>query len=160
MEMVYLTHDGLDKLKQELRHLLHVARSEATADLATARAHGDLSENAEYDAAREKLAKIDVQIGDLQGKLSRVHIIDENSLGTDEVRILSRVTLENLSNGSKIDYTIVDPLQADPSKRLISVKSPIGKGLLGKRVDDEVTIEVPSGEICFKVLDIERARGI
>ncbi|MDP8238982.1 MAG: transcription elongation factor GreA [Candidatus Hatepunaea meridiana] len=160
MGTVYLTHEGLNKLKIELRELVKVIRPEATIDLATAREHGDLSENAEYDAARENLNDIDRRIYELQKNLSNVEIIEENSIRSDEIRVLCKVMLENLGNGSKIDYTLVDPLQSDPAKKRISLKSPIGKGLLGKRVGDEVTINVPSGKIHFKVLSIDRVNGL
>ena len=157
---VYLTHEGLDKLKSDLEHLVKVVRPRATEQMAAARAHGDLSENAEFDAARDNLAEITRRINNLQQKLSNVVLIDDDNIGKDEVRILSCVTLENTQNASKIDYTLVDPLQSDPVKRLISVQSPIGKGLLGKKVGDEVTINVPSGKIRFKVLAIKRITGI
>jgi len=159
-EAVYLTHDGLDKLKSDLEHLVKVVRPEATEQLAAARAHGDLSENAEYDAARDNLSEITRRISELQKKLSNVVLIEDDNIGRDDVRILSCVTLENSKNGSKNDYTLVDPLQSDPAKNLISVKSPIGKGLLGKKVGDEVTINIPSGEIHFKILAIRRITGI
>jgi transcription elongation factor GreA len=159
-ETVYLTREGLDKLKNDLEHLVKVVRPKATEQMAAARAHGDLMENAEYDAARDNLSDITRRISELQQKLSKVELLDDHSIGRDDVRILSRVTLEDARNGSKIFYTIVDPLQSDPTKGLISVQSPIGKGLLGKKVGDEVTINVPSGEIHLKVLEIERSTGI
>lgn len=160
MDNVYLTRIGLGKLMRDLEHLVKVIRPEATVDLASAREHGDLSENAEYDAARENVADIDRRIAELQQKLSSVTIIEENSISNHEARILSKVTLQNMADGSKIDYTLVDPLQTDPTKQRISVKSPIGKGLLGKRVNDEVIIDVPSGKMHFKVLALERITGI
>ena len=156
METVYLTRVGLGKLTRDLEHLVKVIRPEATANLASAREHGDLSENAEYDAARENIADIDRRIVELQQNLSNVTIIEADSISNHEVRILSKVTLQNMVDGSKTDYTLVDPLQTDPEKQRISVKSPIGKGLLGKRVNDEVIIDVPSGKIHFKVLALER----
>ncbi len=159
-ETVYLSREGLERLRSELEHLMMEVRPQATEQLARAREHGDLSENAEFDAARENLTKITRRISDLQRKLSKVEIIEEHKIEKDEVRILSRVTLENVSDGSKADYTIVDPLQSDPRKRFISVKSPIGKGLLGKRVGDEVRVAIPTGEIHFRVLSIERSTGL
>ncbi len=159
-ETVYLTQEGLKKLRQDLEHLIKEVRPAATAQLEEARAHGDLSDNAEYDAARENIASIDRRITELQLKLSRVQIIDENELNTDEARILSRVTLLNLNKGGEVEYILVDSLQADPMRRMISVKSPIGKGLLGKQVGDEVTIDTPSGKVGFRVLSIERMRGL
>jgi len=159
-ETVYLTREGLDKLKSDLEYLMKEVRPKATEQMAAARAHGDLMENAEYDAARDNLHEITRRISEFQQKLSKVELLDDDSIGRDEVRILSCVKLEDSRNGRKIEYTIVDPLQSDPSKGLISVQSPIGKGLLGKKVGDNVTINVPSGEICFKVLEIARSTGI
>ena len=160
MDMVYLTHEGLNKLKRELEHLVKVVLPQATEQLAKAREHGDLMENAEFDAARENLSEITRRISELHKKLARVEILEVGNISKDEIRILSRVTLENVINGTKVDYTLVDPLQSDPQKKLISVKSPIGKGLLGKKVGDLVTINVPTGEIRFRVLAIERSTGL
>ncbi|MCF7811667.1 transcription elongation factor GreA [bacterium] len=156
MDRVYLSHDGLARLKRELKRLVEVVRPEVTRSLSTARDHGDLSENAEYDAAKEKLADVDRQIGELQNKLTRVEIIDADSMKSDEIRIHSRAILLNKNNNKKVTYTLVDPLQSDPAKGLISMKSPIGKGLLGKKVGDIAKINVPSGVIDFEVLTIER----
>ena len=160
MEQVYLSREGLEKLKKDLEHLVKVVRPEAVVKLAEAREHGDLSENAEYDAARENIREIDRRIVELQRSLSRVHIVENDKVSKDEVRILCRVTLLNVEKGIQVDYTLVDPLQTDPSKRLISVKSPIGKGLLGKKVGDEAVIKTPSGNIHLKVLAIERTTGL
>ena len=156
MDRVYLSHEGLARLKKELKNLLEVIRPEVTKSLSTARDHGDLSENAEYDAAKEKLANVDRQIGELQHKLSKVEIIDASSMKSDEIRIHSRAILLNKKNKKKVTYTLVDPLQSDPAKGLISMKSPIGKGLLGKKVGDIASIEVPSGLIELEILAIER----
>jgi len=160
MDTVYLTRDGLEKLRKELERLVKVVRPEATVQLTVARAHGDLSENAEYDAAKDNLATIDRKIGDLQTQLSRVQILEESDLSDGEVRILSVVTLLELGKNREVRYTLVDPLQADPMQNLISVKSPIGKGLLGKKVGEEASITIPSGEIRFRVVAIERSKGL
>jgi len=160
MENIYLTHDGLDKLRKELDRLVNIERPAVGADLAQAREKGDLSENAEFAAAREKLMDVDRQIVDLQQKIVRVQILDENDLKSDEVRILSKVKITNLNNNKEFDYTIVDPVQADPAKRLISFKSPIAKGLLGKKVGDEVTISIPSGNVTFRIQSIEIGQGL
>ena len=160
MERVYLTHEGLEKLRRTLDNLTNTVRPKVAASLTEARSKGDLSENAEYDAAREELASVDRQISEIQSKFSRVQIIDSDAMGTDEVRILSSVTLLNLNRNTQVKYTIVDPLQADPAKYLISIQSPIAKGLLGKKVGDRVTIEVPSGELNLEVLEIERSEGL
>ncbi len=160
MDNVYLTREGLEKLRSELERLVKIVLPQATEDLATAREHGDLSENAEYDAARENLADINRRITDLQVKLSKVEIIDRDELGVDEVRILNKVTLLNKKNNARVIYTLVDPLQSDPAKGRRTLKSPIGKGLLGKKIGDEVEIKIPSGTIHFKVLTIELETGI
>jgi len=160
MEQVYLSREGLEKLKKDLEHLVKVVRPEAVVKLAEAREHGDLSENADYDAARENIREIDRRIVELQRSLSRVHIVENDKVSKDEVRILCRVTLLYVEKGIQVDYTLVDPLQTDPSKKLISVKSPIGKGLLGKKVGDEAVIKTPSGKTHLKVLAIERTTGL
>ncbi len=160
MEHVYLTHDGLEKLRRDFNRLVNEVRPKAAQALAEAREKGDLSENAEYDAAREELSSIDRQIGEMQKKFPRVQLIDQDQVGTEEVRILTRVTLLNTQNDKEVKYTIVDPLQADPMKTLISVKSPIAEGLLGKKVGEEASIDVPSGTLNLRVVNIERAEGL
>lgn len=160
MDNVYLTHEGHEKLRCDFNRLVNDIRPKAAQALADAREKGDLSENAEFDAAREELASIDRQIAEMQKKLSRVQLIDQDSVGTAEVRILTRVTLLNVKNNKEVRYTIVDPLQADPMKFLISVKSPIAEGLLGKKVGEETAIKVPSGTLTLKIVSIERAEGL
>jgi len=160
MEKVYLTREGLEKQRKELEILVRENRPEAVHQLAVARAHGDLSENAEYDAAREKLGDIDRRIGDLQQKLSRVQIIDQEDMASDEVRILSKVKLKNVTSNLVFEYTLVDPMQSNPSLKLISVQSPIGSGLLGKKVGDVVEIDVPSGKLNLRIEEINRSEGL
>ncbi len=160
MERVYLTREGLERQRKELEALLKENRPEAVHQLAVARAHGDLSENAEYDAAREKLTGIDRRIADLQQKLVRVQIIDQEDMASDEVHILSKVKLKNVDNGSIFEYTLVDPLQSNPSLKLISIQSPIGAGLLGKKVGDVVAIDVPSGQLSLRIEEINRSEGL
>ncbi len=160
MDTVYLTPKGLDKLRNDLNHLMKVVRPEAAQELATAREKGDLSENAEYDAAREKLTSIDRQIASLYSKLSNVQILEGDNRAHSEVRILSQVLMKNMKNGKEIEYILVDPIQAEPAKMLISVKSPIAKGLLGKSVGDEVVINIPSGAVTFRILEIKASEGL
>lgn len=160
MEPVYLTREGLEKVRQELERLLKVVRPEVTAQLVSARELGDLSENAEYHAAKERLARIDRQIADLQRKLNYVRLVDQNELADDEVRIFSRVTVVNIETNQQHTYTLVDPLQASPAQKLISVRSPIGEALLGHKVGDEIDIKVPSGTLRLRVIAIERAQGV
>ncbi len=154
-ERIYLTHEGVKKLRAELDELVNVIRPEATIDLSQAREKGDLSENAEYDAARARLTEIDRQIGQLQAKFQNLQIIDESVLNSDEVRILSKVKILNTKNNMEMEYTIVDPIQANLPKKLLSIKSPIAQGLLGKKVGDETTISIPAGEVIFKIISIE-----
>ncbi|MBT7616113.1 MAG: transcription elongation factor GreA [Calditrichaeota bacterium] len=154
-EPSYLTHEGVKKLRAELDELVNKIRPVATADLAQAREKGDLSENAEYDAARLRLREIDDLIGELGRKFNNLHIIDESVLNSDEVRILSKVKIRNLKNNIEMEYTVVDPMQANPAKHLLSLKSPIVQGLLGKKVGDEAVIAIPSGEVTFKIISIE-----
>jgi len=160
LDTIYLTHEGLNKLRLELDRLVNRVRPQATRELKAARQKGDLSENAEYDAAREKLADIDRRIGVLQQQFSRIQILEEKDLQSEEVRILTRVRAKNINNGVEVDYTLVDSVQADPARRLISVKSPIARGLLGKKIGDIATIDTPSGKIELHIIAIERSEGI
>jgi len=160
METIYLTHAGADKLRKELDNLVNVERPIATEDLAQARAKGDLSENAEYDAARNKLIDLDRQIGVLQAKFAFIQIVDESKLNSKEVRILSLVKITNIKTNQSMSFTLVDPVQSDPQKNLLSFKSPIGKGILGKRVGDIAPIEVPAGIIEMRIDSIERSSAV
>jgi len=141
METIYLTHAGADKLRKELDNLVNVERPIATEDLAQARAKGDLSENAEYDAARNKLIDLDRQIGVLQAKFAFIQIVDESKLNSKEVRILSLVKITNIKTNQSMSFTLVDPVQSDPQKNLLSFKSPIGKGILGKLPQSKFLLE-------------------
>jgi len=160
MESIYLTHAGADKLRKDLDNLVNILRPEATEDLAVARAKGDLSENAEYDAARERLAELDRQIGELQAKFAYIQIVDESQINSDEVRILSTVKITNLKTNKSMSITLVDPVQSDPQKNLLSFKSPIGNGILGKKVGDIAQIEVPAGVIEMRIESIERSTEV
>ena len=160
METIYLTHAGADKLRKELDNLVNVERPIATEDLAQARAKGDLSENAEYDAARNKLIDLDRQIGVLQAKFAFIQIVDESKLNSKEVRILSLVKITNIKTNQSMSFTLVDPVQSDPQKNLLSFKSPIGKGILGKKVGDIAPIEVPAGIIEMRIDSIERSSAV
>ncbi|MBM3329094.1 MAG: transcription elongation factor GreA [Calditrichaeota bacterium] len=160
MDRVYLTREGLERMRLDLENLLKVVRPEATQQLSQARELGDLSENAEYHAAREKLASVDRMIADLQRKLTNVELIEQGSINTSEVRIFSKVKLRNVETQGTMEWTLVDPSQANPNQQLISVKSPIGQGLLGKSVGDIAEIEVPAGRIKLQVEEIVRAEGI
>ena len=152
----YLTQEGMDKLKKELDHMKRVERPSISAQIAEARDKGDLSENAEYDAAKEAQGLLELKISKLETTLSDAVVIDESQLDTDRVLILSKVKLRNQANGMEVEYTIVPEKEANLKAKKISVESPIGKGLLGKRIGEVAAIEVPNGVINFEVLDIGR----
>lgn len=155
MSTVYLTREGLVKLEAELRHITEVKRPEITRRLEEARKHGDLAENAEYDAAREELHNIDRQIHRLSETLSRVQIVDAKMIGSDSVRILNRVRLKDLDNGDEFTYTLVSPEEMDIDNGKISVKSPVGTALLGKKPGEVAEFTVPAGQKRWKILEIK-----
>ena len=153
---IYLTKDGLEKLKKELDHLKRVERPAISAQIAEARDKGDLSENAEYDAAKEAQGLLELKISKMEATLSEAVVIDESQLEKDKILILSKVKLKNLANGMEVEYTIVPENEADLKEKKISVESPIGKGLLGKKKGDVAEIQVPSGTMKFEVVEIGR----
>ena len=150
----YFTEEGLKKLKDELNLLKTKGRAEIASQIAEARDKGDLSENAEYDAAKEAQGLHELKISKLEESISNARVIDESEINTDKVSILSKVKVLNLSFNKEFEYTIVSEEESDLQQGKISVQSPIGKGLLGKKKDEEVSIDVPSGEIKFKILNI------
>ena len=152
----YLTQAGIDKLKKELDHLKRVERPAISQQIADARDKGDLSENAEYDAAKEAQGLLELKISKMEAMLSDAVVIDESKLDTDKVLILSKVKLKNQSNGMEVEYTLVPENEADLKAKKISVESPIGKGLLGKKVGEIAEIQVPNGIVKFKVVTIGR----
>ncbi len=152
----YLTQEGLDKLRKELDHLKRVERPAISQQIAEARDKGDLSENAEYDAAKEAQGLLELKISKLEATLSDAVVIDESKLDTDKVLILSKVKLKNQANGMEFEYTIVPENEADLKAKKISVESPIGKGLLGKKQGDLAEIQIPNGIVRFEVLAISR----
>ena len=152
----YYTAEGLKKLKEELNHLKDVERPKASNAIAEARDKGDLSENAEYDAAKEAQGMLEMRISKLEETLSNARVIDESQLDNSKVLVLSKVKIKNQVNNMIVDYTIVADGEADLLKGKISVNSPIGKGLLGKSVGEIAKINVPSGIINFQVLEITR----
>jgi transcription elongation factor GreA len=153
----YYTAEGLKKLKDELNHLRDVERPKASQAIADARDKGDLSENAEYDAAKEAQGLLELKIAKMEETLSHARLIDESQLDTSKVLVLSTVKLKNLNNGMEMKYTLVAESEADLKKGKISVSSPIGKGLLGKTVGETAEIVVPNGTLKFKVVEISRA---
>ncbi len=154
-DRIYLTRDGYNRLKEELQKLSTQTRSEVLEKIAEARSHGDLSENAEYDAAREEQSQLEAKIGDLENKLASATILDPKQIKTDRVYILTSVKLRNLDDENEIiEYTLVSSEEADSDLGKISVRSPVGRALIGKSVGDKVTIIVPKGELHYEILDI------
>jgi transcription elongation factor GreA len=156
-DVVYLTRKRLRELEEELRDLKLNGRKQIAQDIAEARGHGDLSENAEYDAAKEAQQHLERKIAQLEITLSRARIIESKDLPNDKVYILSTVTIRDLKTSEETAYTLVSNEEADFEDRKISVSSPIGKALLGKKLHDVVKIKVPAGILEYKVIDITRA---
>ena len=152
----YYTEEGLKKLRQELNTLRDIERPKISNAIAEARDKGDLSENAEYDAAKEAQGMLEMKISKLEETLAGARLIDESQLDTSKVLVLSKVKIKNMSNNMEIDYMIVADGEADLASGKVSVNSPIGKGLLGKSVGDIAEIDVPSGTLKFKILKISR----
>lgn len=155
-QVAYYTEEGLQKLKDELRHMKSVQRPAISQQIAEARDKGDLSENAEYDAAKEAQGLLEAKISKLETLIANARLIDESQIDNSRVFILSRVKIKNLNNGATMDYTLVAENEANLAEKIISVDSPIGKGLLGKEVGDIAEVEVPAGLIKFEVLEISR----
>jgi transcription elongation factor GreA len=152
----YVTEEGLQKLKDELDHLMNVERPAISKQIADARDKGDLSENAEYDAAKEAQGMLEMKISKLKESLANLRILDESKIDTSKVQILNKVKIMNRKNNSTMVYTIVSESEADLKIGKISVNTPIAKGLLGKKVGDVVEINVPSGVIPFEIVEISR----
>lgn len=152
----YYTAEGLKKLREELNHLKDVERPRASQAIAEARDKGDLSENAEYDAAKEAQGMLEMKISKLEETLSGARVIDESQLDVSKVLVLSKVRIKNLNNNMEMNYTLVAESEADLKTGKISVNSPIGKGLLGKAVGDVAEVTVPNGTLKFEILSIER----
>jgi len=153
-DIIYLSKKGYDDLKDELNKLKTVDRPNVINQIAEARDKGDLSENAEYDAAKEAQGLLEARIAKLEVDLSNSRVIDESKLDNSKVSLLSIVTIKNLANNSEMSYTIVSESEADLSQKKISASSPIGKGLIGKEVGDIADIVVPNGTIQFEILKI------
>ncbi|MDA8591644.1 transcription elongation factor GreA [Flavobacteriaceae bacterium] len=152
----YYTAEGLKKLRDELQQLKDVERVKASKAIAEARDKGDLSENAEYDAAKEAQGMLEMRISKLEDTLAGARLIDESQLDTSKALVLSNVKIKNQSNGMELTYLLVADGEADLAAGKISVNSPIGKGLLGKSVGDIAEIQVPNGVIKFEILEITR----
>ena len=152
----YYTEEGLKKLRAELDKLRDIERPKASQAIAEARDKGDLSENAEYDAAKEAQGMLEMQIAKLENTLANARIINESELDTSKVLVLSTVEVKNKANGAQMKYTLVAQSEADLKSGKISVDSPIGKGLLGKKVGDLAIITVPNGSIELEIVSIAR----
>lgn len=153
-EITYLTKSGYEKLKAEVEDLKSNGRAEVARAIAEARDKGDLSENAEYDAAKDAQGMLEMKINELEKALSSARIIDESTLDTSKVTVLSKVKLKNHKINKEVEYMLVSGTEADLKAGKISVTSPIGKGLLGKKVGEVAEIETPAGILKLEVLDI------
>ena len=156
MSITYLTEDGFKKLQDELTHLKTVQRPLISKQIAEARDKGDLSENAEYDAAKDAQGLLELKISKMEELLSSARIVDESKIDTSKVSILSKVKIKNLANKQEVTYTLVAENEADLKAGKISVTSPIGKGLLGKKKGEIAEITVPSGKLKFEIVSIDR----
>jgi len=152
----YYTAEGLKKLRDELNQLRDVERPRASQAIAEARDKGDLSENAEYDAAKEAQGLLEMKIAKLEEVYANARLIDESQLDTSKILVHSNVKIKNLTNGAEMKYKLVAQSEADLKTGKISVDSPIGKGLLGKKVGDIAEVQVPNGTLKFEILDISR----
>ncbi len=152
----YYTEEGLKKLKEELEHMKNVERPKISQQIAEAREKGDLSENAEYDAAKEAQGLLEMKISKLETLIANARIIDESQLDTSKALILSKVKIKNLANNAIMEYTLVSEKEANLKEKKISVDSPIGKGLLGKKVGEIAEVQAPNGIIKFEIIEISR----
>ena len=152
----YYTAEGLKKLREELNYLKDVERPRASQAIGEARDKGAVSENAEYDAAKEAQGMLEMKISKMEETLANARVIDESQLDVSKVLVLSKVRIKNLANNMEMNYTLVAESEADLKYGKISVSSPIGKGLLGKEVGDVAEVSVPSGKIKFEILSIDR----
>jgi len=150
----YLTREGYDKLKAELEEMKTNGRKEVAGAIAEARDKGDLSENAEYDAAKDAQGMLELRINELEKVLANSRILDESQLDISKVTVLSNVTIKNLKTGKQLKYKLVSESEADLKAKKISVSSPMGQGLLGKAIGEVALVETPSGNLEFEVVDI------
>jgi len=155
-DVAYYTKEGLDKLKEELQYLKTTGRANISNAIAEARDKGDLSENAEYDAAKEAQGHHEAKISKMEEALANGRLLDESKIDTSKVLALSKVTIKNLKNNATMTYQLVSESEADLKAGKISVASPIAKGLLGKKVGDKTEITVPAGKIEFEIMEISR----
>lgn len=154
MAITYMTKEGYKKKMEEIAYLESVERPKISAAIAEARDKGDLSENAEYDAAKEAQGMLEMRIAQLKDLVANARIIDESNLNTDEVQILNKVKIKNVANGMVMEYTIVADSEANLKEKKIASSTPIAQGLLGHKVGDVVEVQVPSGLMKFEILEI------
>jgi transcription elongation factor GreA len=154
MSVMYVTKETLEQMRAELQHLKTVERPAASRAIAEAREKGDLKENAEYDAAKEAQGLLEARISRMEGELATARILDANSIDTSKVSILTKVTIQNKATKKSMTYQIVSEKEADLKLQKISVTSPIGKGLLGKKVGEEAEIQAPNGKVIFIIEQI------
>ena len=152
----YMSAEAIEELREKLHHLKFVRRPEVSKAIETARAHGDLSENAEYDAAKEEQVKLERQISQLEMDLANARPLDQMDIPGDACYIGATVTLVDLEDDFEENYTLVSPPEADPRKGKLSVESPIGSGLLGKKEGEEVEIDIPAGIVRYRIESVER----
>lgn len=155
-DIIYYTEEGLEKLRKELEHLKTTERSSIARQISEARDKGDLSENAEYDAAKEAQGLLEAKIAKMESEFAKARILDESQIDTSKVLIMSKVTIKNVVNSMSMTYEIVPESEADLKTKKISISSPIAKGLLGKEVGDIAEIQVPKGLMKFEIIDISR----
>ena len=156
MSTIYLSQEGYDNLKVELNTLKSVDRPRVINQIAEARDKGDLSENAEYDAAKEAQGLLEARIAKLENDVANARVLDETDMDTSTVHLLTKVTIKNTENSMEMTYAIVSETEADLAAKKISATSPIGKGLLGKSIGEIADIEVPNGIMHFEIIKIER----
>ncbi|NDV68880.1 transcription elongation factor GreA [Dysgonomonas sp. 25] len=154
MAVTYMTEDGYKKLKEEINQLETVERPAISRQIAEARDKGDLSENAEYDAAKEAQGLLEAKIAQLKGLLANARLINEDAIGTDKVQILNKVTIRNTKNNQQMTYTLVAESEANLKEGKIAVSTPIAQGLMGKKVGETAEIKVPQGVMTFEIVDI------
>lgn len=154
MAISYMTQEGYDKKMAELNRLENVERPDVVKAIQEAREKGDLSENAEYDAAKERQGMLEAKISELKNLVATARIIDQSKLQTDEVQLMNKVTIKNIKNNGKMTYTIVSETEADLKAGKISITTPIAKGLLGHKKGDVVDVKVPAGTMKFEIIDI------
>ncbi len=154
MAITFMTKSGYDQKMEEIKYLEKVRRPEIVRAIVEAREKGDLSENAEYDAAKEAQGMLEAKIAQLKDLVANARILDENNINTDFVQILNKVKIKNIANGMVMEYTIVADSEANMREKKIAMSTPVAKGLLGKKVGDVVEIQVPSGKMKFEIVEI------